>query len=818
MRKIVHKNEAGTFEESPPLTSPSMLSSRTSSTAGKEKLKALLLVLTFLQQLELIVTQGSPDELALLNIRNKVTRDPLGTLNEWKSGGDVCTWANVECNSMNRVITLNLSNKSLSGTLSRSLVDLQFLQVLNLENNGFSGNIPVGLGNLSNLQELRLGNNPLQGSIPQGLGNNQNMYYISIARTNVTGSLPADLGNMKNISFMFLDNNRLSGPIPQEYGYLDRLQVLHVNQDNFVPGIGLTGPIPASLGNLKYLKEMNVANNQLTGQIPQSFEDLDNLMYMNLSGNKLDGPVPRQLFALPQIATFDISNNNFSGVVPTSTHFNFRHDNNPLLDACDACFPVADSGGLKKFNWPLVLGILGGVTAFCLLGISVYWICRCCNQRRQEVKAAASIARKRSLPPPSRHKLTSISEKTRSSTRCFTLKELRAATDDFSVDNVVGQGGFGVVYRTTLPSGEEVAIKHAHKDAQQGLEEFYNEVELLSRIRHEYLVNLIGFCEERGEQMLVYEFVPNGNLFEHLSGKREPPLTWKQRVKIAICCAKGLAYLHEGCTPSIIHRDIKPSNILLDENLVAKVADFGLSKTGPVGNQTHISTGIKGTPGYLDPYYYLSWHVGTFTDVYSFGVILLQLVTAKPAVDRTRKNANYNIVAWAKDCMRHGRFEEVVDPTLLLEGYNQETMLLMVKIALRCCGEEIKERPTMSQISESLEQALEKMGSASSIRGTPSMELRPEMFRISGDMDEEDGNLYQINFDGRSWVDIKHVLDEGFGEMSQDSDDAHDMNHELDGFVKVPIDNEGSSKVLFNNSDAGYSKVFMSRTESNYRG
>ncbi|KAL2642588.1 hypothetical protein R1flu_010175 [Riccia fluitans] len=716
-------------------------------TVPKKKFSVHRLILViFLLRSELVLTQTSPDEFALIKFKNKVTYDPLGALDNWQSDGDICTWTYVKCDSNGRVISLNL------------------------QNNVFTGFIPTELGNMTTLQELRLGGNPLQGFIPSGLGNNVNMYYLNIASTNLTGSLPPDLGQLQNLTYMFFDSNLLSGPIPEEFWQLDRLRVL------------------------------------------------------NVSDNRLDGPVPHQIFNLPELATLDISNNNLSGLVPALVHFNFRFDNNPSLSSCEAfsdrillSVPLGTTEKQNPFKRALVFGILGAVTVFLLLCVSVYWLWRCCKQSR-EAKSAASSAQKRSFPSSTRQKLTAISEKSRKSIRCFTLGEMKVAIDNFNPDKLIGQGGFGVVYRTTLPSGEEVAIKRAHKDAQQGIEEFYNEVELLSTIRHEHLVKLIGFCEEGGEQMLVYEFVPNGNLFEHLSGKREPPLTWKQRVKIALCCAKGLEYLHDSCDPPIIHRDIKPSNILLDENLLAKVTDFGLSKAAPTGKATHISTGIKGTPGYLDPYYYLSWHVGTFTDVYSFGVILLQLVTAKPAVDRSRKNANYNIVAWAKECVRLGRFEEVVDPALIQDGYNQETLTLMVRLALRCCGEEITERPTMSQISDCLEQALQRMGSSSFVKGAFSVD-QPEMFKFSGQLAEEESNGYQINFDGKSWIDIKHVLNEEFGNMSRGSDDYRGMNQHLDAFVKVPLDaEEGSSKVLFNSTDTTYTKVRMLRTESNYRG
>ncbi|RWR84505.1 Protein kinase domain-containing protein [Cinnamomum micranthum f. kanehirae] len=177
------------------------------------------------------------------------------------------------------------------------------------------------------------------------------------------------------------------------------------------------------------------------------------------------------------------------------------------------------------------------------------------------------------------------------------------------------------------------------------------EVELLSRVKHRNLLGLVGFCEEVGQRILVYEYVPNGSLLEYITGRKGEALTWRQRVNIAIGAAKGIAHLHEGVKPSIIHRDIKPSNILVGDGFEAKVSDFGLVKSGPVGDASHVSSQIKGTPGYLDPAYCASLHLTPFSDVYSFGVILLQLVAAKPAVDKTRNNSQYHITEWVSSSL-----------------------------------------------------------------------------------------------------------------------------------------------------------------------
>eukprot|EP01018_Ginkgo_biloba_P013365 Gb_20176 [translate_table: standard] len=293
--------------------------------------------------------------------------------------------------------------------------------------------------------------------------------------------------------------------------------------------------------------------------------------------------------------------------------------------------------------------------------------------------------------------------------RSFSLKELEIATKKFSSDCLIGSGAFGKVYKGVLNTNETVAIKRPNGETFQGDQEFHNEVKLLSKIHHKNLVSLVGLCEEAGEQILVYEYIPNGSLLEHISGQKDMPLTWRERIHIAIGAAKGIAYLHEGCKPAIIHRDIKPSNILLDYDFEAKVSDFGLVKAGPVGDQSHVSSQVKGTPGYLDPYYYSSYHLTTFSDVYSFGIILLQLVTARPAVDLTRKRSHYNIIDWARPSLEQGNLEDILDVSLLTQPYNHEILLEMGQLGLRCVRRSPKERPTMRQVCEELECALGKI-------------------------------------------------------------------------------------------------------------
>ncbi|CAK7355665.1 unnamed protein product [Dovyalis caffra] len=296
------------------------------------------------------------------------------------------------------------------------------------------------------------------------------------------------------------------------------------------------------------------------------------------------------------------------------------------------------------------------------------------------------------------------------SLRRFQLEELERATKNFSEDCLLGSGAFGNVYEGTFEvEGISLAIKRAHAESYQSTEEFRNEVRLLSKVRHRNLVGLVGFCEQTGAkraQILVYEYVPNGSLLDYIIGRGGRNLTWRQRVNIAIGAAKGIAHLHDGVEPSIIHRDIKPSNILVGYGFEAKVSDFGLVKMGPIGDQSHVSSQIKGTPGYLDPAYCSSFHLSPFSDVYSFGVILLQLVTARPAVDLTRNPSSYHIIEWARHSLESDNVEEILDANLLTEPCNMDMMLKMGKLGLRCVVKKPKDRPPMSRVWQELEEAL----------------------------------------------------------------------------------------------------------------
>ncbi|XP_051148886.1 proline-rich receptor-like protein kinase PERK1 [Andrographis paniculata] len=303
------------------------------------------------------------------------------------------------------------------------------------------------------------------------------------------------------------------------------------------------------------------------------------------------------------------------------------------------------------------------------------------------------------LPPPSPGMALAFSRNT------FTYEELAMATDGFSNANLLGQGGFGYVHRGVLPNGKEVAVKQLKAGSGQGEREFQAEVEIISRVHHKHLVSLVGYCITGTQRMLVYEFVPNNTLEFHLHGKGRPVMDWSTRLKIALGSAKGLAYLHEDCHPKIIHRDIKASNILLDFNFEAKVADFGLAKFSSDTN-THVSTRVMGTFGYLAPEYASSGKLTEKSDVFSFGVMLLELITGRRPVDTTQTFMDDSLVDWARPlltrALEDGNFDTLVDQRILGDLHQNE-MARMVACAAACVRHSARRRPRMSQVVRALE-------------------------------------------------------------------------------------------------------------------
>ncbi|WOG83322.1 hypothetical protein DCAR_0102497 [Daucus carota subsp. sativus] len=299
--------------------------------------------------------------------------------------------------------------------------------------------------------------------------------------------------------------------------------------------------------------------------------------------------------------------------------------------------------------------------------------------------------------------------------RRFSFADIKSATENFKEDLVIGKGGFGIVYKGFLDFKERiVAIKRSKAMSKQGCKEFLTEIKMLSQFQHSHLVSLIGYCDDFEEMILVYDFMPSGSLADHLHKRTRkgnsslPSLSWVQRLKICIGAAHGLDYLHTGTgiDDRVIHRDVKTSNILLDDNLAAKISDFGLSRTGPANQTcTYVSTRVKGTHGYLDPYYVATHRLTRKSDVYAFGVVLFEVLCGRPAVDTGLDEEQIGLAGWAQHCFKEGLLEQIIDPSIKAD-ISSDSQTTFVDIAIKCLHNQPKLRPTMAEVVVGLESAL----------------------------------------------------------------------------------------------------------------
>ncbi|KAM6572872.1 hypothetical protein CsatA_016952 [Cannabis sativa] len=383
---------------------------------------------------------------------------------------------------------------------------------------------------------------------------------------------------------------------------------------------------------------------------------------------------------------------------------------------------TSSDGGIKT-GGAVAIGIIVGFVMLSFLAMAVWFVRKKKKRERINVNYAtpspfASSQNSDSLflrpysPAPlmgtnsnSEYRYAPSEGGTNSSKSFFRYEELIQATNGFSAQNLLGEGGFGCVYKGVLVDGREVAVKQLKIGGGQGEREFRAEVEIISRVHHRHLVSLVGYCISDHQRLLVYDYVPNDTLHYNLHGEGRPVMSWEMRVKVAAGSARGIAYLHEDCHPRIIHRDIKSSNILLDNNYEAQVADFGLAKLA-LDSNTHVTTRVMGTFGYMAPEYATSGKLTEKSDVYSFGVVLLELITGRKPVDGSQPLGDESLVEWARplltQALDNNNFDELVDPRLG-RNYKDSEMFRMVEAAAACVRHSATKRPRMGQVVRALD-------------------------------------------------------------------------------------------------------------------
>ncbi|XP_072952054.1 nodulation receptor kinase-like isoform X3 [Typha angustifolia] len=434
---------------------------------------------------------------------------------------------------------------------------------------------------------------------------------------------------------------------------------------------------------------------------------------LDLSSKSLNGPVPTSIGNLTEIIDLDLKNNNFTGSIPESFGFLIRLSKlaircNPFLS--DQLPPGLSnrtnftliSGGCdkqdisqSKFSQQriYVIGSIAGGSIACALALGMFFTCFY-RRTHHPSKGDNQAVKDWSVHNPSDPVVQQ-----------FSLLYIQNATCNYKT--LIGEGGFGAVYRGTLPHGQEVAVKVRSASSTQGTREFNNELSFLSTIRHDNLVPLLGYCCENDQQILVYPFMSNGSLQDRLYGEasKRKVLDWQTRLSIALGAARGLMYLHNFGARCIIHRDVKSSNILLDHSMCGKLADFGFSKYAPQEGDSGVSLEVRGTAGYLDPEYYSTQQLSAKSDVFSFGVVLLEIVTGREPLNIHRPRNEWSLVEWAIPFIRESRIDEVVDPSIKCQ-YHSESMWRVVEAALICTEPFSTFRPNMADIVRELEDAL----------------------------------------------------------------------------------------------------------------
>ncbi|KAB8104340.1 hypothetical protein EE612_037187, partial [Oryza sativa] len=516
-----------------------------------------------------------------------------------------------------------------------------------------------------------LSKNSLTGVIPQELGTLVNLEQLKLSDNSLNGTIPSSFGGLSRLTELQMGGNRLSGQLPVELGQLTALQIaLNVSYNM------LSGEIPTQLGNLHMLEFLYLNNNELEGEVPSSFGELSSLLECNLSYNNLAGPLPSTTLFQHMDSSNFLGNNGLCGIKGKSC--------SGLSGSAYASREAAVQK--KRLLREKIISISSIVIAF----VSLVLIAVVCWSLKSKIPDLVSNEeRKTGFSGP--HYF--LKER-------ITFQELMKVTDSFSESAVIGRGACGTVYKAIMPDGRRVAVKKlkCQGEGSNVDRSFRAEITTLGNVRHRNIVKLYGFCSNQDCNLILYEYMANGSLGELLHGSKDVCLLdWDTRYRIALGAAEGLRYLHSDCKPKVIHRDIKSNNILLDEMMEAHVGDFGLAKLIDISNSRTMSA-IAGSYGYIAPEYAFTMKVTEKCDIYSFGVVLLELVTGQSPIQPLEQGGDLvNLVRRMTNSSTTN--SEIFDSRLNLNSRRVlEEISLVLKIALFCTSESPLDRPSMREV------------------------------------------------------------------------------------------------------------------------
>ncbi|XP_065875772.1 probable LRR receptor-like serine/threonine-protein kinase At3g47570 [Euphorbia lathyris] len=578
--------------------------------------------------------------------------------------------------NMSNLLILLLYSNNLTGVIPPSIGNLSRLQRLHVYGNNLEGRIPTELCRLPFLGEFLSHGNQLTGPIPDCIGNLSRMLILTLS-SNAFESIPITLWSLSDMWFLDLSNNSLHGHLPPDIEKLTKIELFDLSKNQ------LSGNIPASISNLQMLKDLRLSNNSFEGSIPEVIGKLGSLEILDLSSNNFSGAIPKSLVELSYLKFLNLSYNELSGEIPSRGIFKNLTvqsflGNLPEIRVCQS----PDLPRWRKLSFWLKY-IFPPVVAVTILVIFVI--------------VYHSVKNK--------EKPSSVETSDTVHHRFITYNELVHATNNFNEENLLGVGSFGSVYKGTLSNDELIAVKVFNMESDDGFKSFDRECDVLRNVRHRNLLKIISSCSNLDFRALIFPFMPNGNLETLLYS--EQPLDFLVRINIMIDVALGIEYLHHGYSHPVVHCDLKPNNVVLDEEMVAHVGDFGIAKI-LAEYKSMTLTGSLGTVGYIAPEYGMGGKVSTKGDVYSYGIMLIEIFTRKRPTDEMFGRGQ-SLRQWVIDCFPE-QVMEIVDANLFIkENRNaesserqhlqlQQCLSSIIELALLCSSDSQEDRPNMENV------------------------------------------------------------------------------------------------------------------------